>query len=121
MPRSSTFNLPLILVKSVHSVIFVFMSICVLYVLYAALTRTYNVWLLVALLAVTLESIVYFANGRRCPLTQLARRYGDDTGDEWVVDLFLPRRCVPLIVPVCGFLFVAGVLVLLVNALLLLR
>jgi len=67
---------------------------------------------------VLIESAVYIANDRRCPLTALAKQYGDTTGNDWVADIFLPDWFAPHIPPVCGVLFVVGLVVLIVNWLL---
>lgn len=103
-------------IKSIHTLIFLFMSACILYVLYAGLTRTYNWLLAVAVGFVLLECVVYLGNGLRCPLTKLAQQYGDPTGNDLIADLFLPPAFARRIPPVCGGLFVIGILVLIVNA-----
>ena len=111
-------NPRLVAIKSIHTLIFLFMSACIVYVLYAGLTRTYDATLIVALAAVIVETAVYLLNGRRCPLTAMAKRYGDQTGNDWIADIFLPAWLAPYIPPVCGGLFVAGLLALVINWLL---
>lgn len=105
----------LVLVKTVHTAVFFFMSACILYILYAGITQTYNLILLVAIVAVLLESIVYLGNGRRCPLTELALRYGDPTGDDWFADIFLPEWAARLVFPVCGALTIVGLVVMFIG------
>ncbi len=78
----------LFLVKSVHSLIFFFMAACLGYLLYAALTLTFNGVLLAAIIALVVEGVILLANGCHCPLTRLAQRYGDPNGS--VTDIFLP-------------------------------
>jgi hypothetical protein len=111
-------RLALVGIKTVHTLIFLFMSACILYLLYAGLTRTYDWKLALAVGMVILECVIYLANQRRCPLTQWARRYGDPTGNDWFADIFLPAWFAPKIPPICGGLFVIGLLVLLVTYLL---
>lgn len=111
-------NPQLFAIKSFHTVVFLFMSACILYILYAGLTRTYSTVLIVAVVAVMLESGVWWFAGRRCPLTDLARRYGDETGNDWIADMFLPRWAAEKIPPVCGGLFMLGLIVLAINLLL---
>ena len=108
----------LIVIKSLHTAVFLLMSASILYILYCGLTRTYDGPLVIALAAVTIESLVFLVNGRRCPLTALARRYGAATGDGWTADIYLPAWSIPLVTPVCSVLFVAGLLALLLNVLL---
>ena len=111
-------NPPLFAIKTLHTAIFLFMSACILYILYAGLTRTYNGLVTAAVAVVALESAVWWFAGRRCPLTSLARHYGDDTGNDWIADMFLPRWAARKIPPVCGGLFVLGLVALVVNLLL---
>ena len=115
-------NRPVLLgIKTLHTFIFLVMSAAILYVLYSALTRTYDVWLVIALAAVILECVVFLANGRRCPLTKWARYYGDASGNDWIADIFLPARFAPKIPLVCGGLFVISLMVLVINFLLSIR
>jgi hypothetical protein len=108
----------LALIKTVHTVIFLFMSGCILYILYAGITQTYTPLLVVAVGSILVESAVYLGNRRRCPLTALARRYGDPTGHDWIMDIFLPKWAADLIFPVCGSLLVLAFLSLVVGWLL---
>ena len=108
----------LALIKTFHTAVFLFMSACILYILYAGLTRTYTGLLTIAVVAVVLETVVWWFSGRRCPLTALARQYGDETGNDWIADMFLPRWAAEKIPPVCGGLFVLGLIVLAINLLL---
>ncbi len=105
-------------IKAVHTVIFLFMSACILYLLYAGLTRSYDWKLAAAFGAVILEVAVYLLNGRRCPLTKWAQHYGDPTGNDLIADLFLPPSFARKIPPLCGGLFVVSLLVLVFNFLL---
>lgn len=110
-----------LLIKAVHTLIFLFMSGCILYVLYCGLTRRYDWTLAVALGAVLVEVAVYLLNGRRCPLTQWAQDYGDPTGNDLIADIFLPPAFARKIPPLCGGLFVISLLVLAFNYVLLFR
>ena len=108
-------------IKTLHTLIFLLMSAAILVVLYCGLTRTYNLWLVVAFAAVILECVVFLANNRRCPLTKWARNYGDATGNDWLADIFLPAWFAPKIPLLCGGLFVVSLIVLVVNFLLMIR
>jgi hypothetical protein len=104
---------PLIVaIKGLHSLLFLLMSSAVLYVLYSGLTGARGPLLWWALGLITLEGLVLLANGRRCPLTTLALRLGDATGDDYLTDWFVPRSAVRATVPVCGGLFVLGLVLL---------
>lgn len=108
-------------IKTLHTFIFLFMSAAILYILYSGLTRTYNLWLLVALGAVLFECIVFLANKRRCPLTEWAQHYGDASGNDWIADTLLPASFAPKIPILCGGLFVVSVIVLVMSFLVTMR
>jgi hypothetical protein len=110
-----------LVIKTVHTLIFLFMSTCILYILFCGLAQIYDWKLVVAFGAVLLESVVYLANGRRCPVTRLAQHYGDPTGNDLIADLFLPPAFARRIPPLCGGLFVVSIFVLVFNYLLSLR
>jgi hypothetical protein len=61
---------------------------CLIYILYAALARAFNLVLLLALAAIFLEGIALILNKGRCPLTTLAEKWGAEKGS--VTDIFLP-------------------------------
>lgn len=102
-------------IKLLHSLIYLFMSACVGYLLYAAASGTRDRLLALAVGAILLETVVLLANGRRCPLSTLARRLGDETGDDLIADLLLPRWAIRLTVPVCGLLATLGLVVVLLD------
>ncbi len=66
-----------------------------------------NPLLLIAVSLVAIEGVVFFANGMRCPLTHLARKYGDATGD--VGDTLFPEACTRYTFRAFGSLYVVGV------------
>jgi hypothetical protein len=97
-------------IKFVHSVVFIVESIAILYILYSGVYDVRSPWLVVAIVLVLAEIIVYVGNGTHCPLTKLARKLGDKTGDDFIADIFLPKWFAPLIPPICGALAVLGLL-----------
>jgi hypothetical protein len=104
---------PLIVaIKGLHSLLFLLMSAAILYVLHSGLTGTRGPLLGFALGLITLEGLVLVANRRRCPLTTLALRLGDATGDDYLTDWFVPRSAVRATVPFCGGLFALGLVLL---------
>ncbi len=108
----------LALIKTLHTVIFLFMSACILYIWYAALTRTYDLLLVLALGALVLETVVFLGNGRRCPLTEIAQQHGAERGHDWIADIFLPEWAAQAITPVCGGLMALGIIALVLLAVL---
>lgn len=76
-------------VKAVHTLAWASIEACVVYVLVAGLLGRTDRRVAVAASVVAGESLVFAANGFRCPLTQLAQRYGAESGS--VTDIYLPR------------------------------
>lgn len=107
-------NARLFAVKFVHTLVFLFMVGCLLVILYCGLTRTYGWPLALALGAILLEGVVFLGNGRRCPLTDLARKYGDATGNDFIADIFLPAWAAQKIVPVSSVMLLIGLALLVV-------
>lgn len=64
------------------------MSVCLIYILYCGITRTYNWTLLLALSVIVIEGLALLLNKGRCPLTTLAENQGAEKGS--ITDIFLP-------------------------------
>jgi hypothetical protein len=105
-------------IKLLHSLIFVFMSACVGYLFYASLTATYDWKLAFVIGVILLEGVVLLLSGRRCPLSTLARRLGDETGDDLIADYLLPKWAVRKTVPFCTLVFVSGLVLVIITYLL---
>lgn len=78
----------IVFIKIIHSIIFVFMTACLFYLLYCGIVRRYDWTLLAALGAVSVNGLALLLNRCECPLTTLAKRYGDNNGS--VTDILLP-------------------------------
>lgn len=100
-------------IKFVHSVLFLFMVLCLFYVLYCAVTGTYNMALAIALATIIIEGVVLMFYGWECPLTGMAERYGAEKGS--VTDIFLPDWLAPYTFKIFGVLFAIGIIVLAVR------
>ncbi len=105
----------LIIIKTIHTVIYFVMVWAVFYLLYSALTQTYSGWFYVALSLLIAESLVFALSGMKCPLTSLAKRYGGDKG--YVGDLFIPERFSKYTFRVFGTIFLVSIALLLLNVL----
>ena len=103
------------LVKGFHSLIYVFMSFCVLYLVYGGITGTRNLFLWIAIGLIIGETLVLLANGRQCPLKTMALQMGDESGDDLIADWLLPKWAVPLTVPTCSALAIFGLVLVVVN------
>jgi hypothetical protein len=76
-------------IKTFHTVAWFSIEACVVYVLYAGLAGRTDRRVGIAAAVVAGETLVFAGNGFRCPLTQLAARYGAERGS--VTDIYLPR------------------------------
>lgn len=76
-------------IKTLHSVAWFSIEACVRYVLYTGFIGRTDRRVAAAAAVVAGESVVFAANGFRCPLTRLAERYGAERGS--VTDVFLPK------------------------------
>jgi hypothetical protein len=76
-------------VKVVHTISWFSIESCMMYVLWAGLRRRSDRRAAIAAGVVATESLVFAANGFRCPLTELAQRVGAEQGS--VTDIYLPR------------------------------
>jgi hypothetical protein len=75
-------------VKAAHTLIWASIEACVLYVLAAGFARRSDRGVAITAGVVTGETLVFAANGFRCPLSDLAESLGAESGS--VTDLYLP-------------------------------
>lgn len=79
----------LIIIKIVHTVIWIFFNIVIFYMLYAAITNKLDTWLWIGYGLFVLEGIVLLFFKFFCPLTIMARKYSDSTKDNF--DIYIPN------------------------------
>jgi uncharacterized protein YndB with AHSA1/START domain len=75
--------------KLVHTLAWCSIESCMVYVLWAGFRRRSDRQAAVAGGVVATETLIFAANGFRCPLTQVAERVGAERGS--VTDIYLPR------------------------------
>jgi hypothetical protein len=80
----------LVAVKVIHTMAWFSIESCVVYLLYSGFARRTDRRAAVAAAVVGGETLIFAANGFRCPLTDVAESLGADDGS--VTDIFLPRR-----------------------------
>jgi len=76
-------------IKAVHTLAWFSIESSIVYLLYAGLRRQSDRQAAVAGAVVAAESLIFAANGFRCPLTKVAVKLGAERGG--VTDIFLPR------------------------------
>lgn len=79
----------LIIVKSIHTFIWIFFNVVMFYMLYAVLTNKLDLWLWIGFGLFVLEGITLLLFKFYCPLTLIARKYSDSTKDNF--DIYLPN------------------------------
>jgi hypothetical protein len=77
-------------IKVVHTIAWLSIEACLLYMLYTGIVRRSDRRAGIAAAVVACESLIFAANGFRCPLTDLAESLGATNGA--VVDIYLPTR-----------------------------
>jgi hypothetical protein len=78
----------LLAIKAAHTLVWFSIESCVVYVLYAGLANRTDRRAAIAGAVIAGESLVFAANGFRCPLTNLAESLGAESGS--VTDIYLP-------------------------------
>jgi len=79
----------LVAIKAIHTLAWFSIESCMMYLLYAGFARRSDRRAALAAAVVGGESLIFAANGFRCPLTQLADSLGARSGS--VTDIYLPR------------------------------
>lgn len=96
------------LIKFIHSLVVLFMTFCVAYVWYSAIIGTRSPWLWFFTGILLLEGMIWWFNGRRCPLTTWAIHLGDETGNDLFGDYLLPNWMAARYLPICATLLILG-------------
>ena len=81
-------NIKVFIVKLTHSLIFWFQIVCLAYLLYACIARTFNLFTIISIGSILFNGLLLLINRGRHPFTNLAEHYGAKSGS--VTDIFLP-------------------------------
>ncbi len=79
----------LVAIKFVHTLAWFSIESCMVYLLYAGFAKRTDRRTAIAAVVVGGESLIFAANGFRCPLTDVAESLGDENGS--VTDIYLPH------------------------------
>ncbi|HEV8364722.1 MAG TPA: hypothetical protein VGQ52_14505 [Gemmatimonadaceae bacterium] len=99
-------------VKIVHTLVWALFAGCIVALPVTAWRGQFGA-ALVLTAVVSAEVLVLLANHMRCPLTGVAARYTDDRVENF--DIYLPRWLARYNKAIVGWLFVAGVLLLIAR------
>ena len=104
----------LFLVRAVHTAIWAFFAGLIFYILIAGITGAITPAVYVSIALVAVESLVLIFFGWRCPLTIIAFRYTEDRASNF--DIFLPAWLAEHNKTIFGFLYAAGLALVLYRA-----
>jgi hypothetical protein len=76
------------IIKTVHTLIWIFFNAVIFYLLYAVLTDQVGILVWIGVGLVLAEGVVLLSFDLQCPLTVMARKYSDSSRDNF--DIFLP-------------------------------
>ncbi|HEX4957901.1 MAG TPA: hypothetical protein VFV46_06965 [Lacibacter sp.] len=107
---------PLILIKLLHTIIWVFFNVVLFYLLYAVITNRIDHWVWICIGLVVLEIITLLVFKWFCPLTVWARKYSDSSRHNF--DIYLPEWLAKHNKLIYGVMFSLSLLILLVRLLL---
>ena len=79
----------LILVKSLHTLIWVFFNVVIFYLLYAVIANKIDKWVWICIILIALEGLILLVFKNVCPVTLVAKKYSDSTKDNF--DIYLPN------------------------------
>ena len=77
------------IIKTIHTAIWLFMSVVIFYLLYAVISNKIDKWIWICIGIVALEGMLLLFFRGVCPLTILARKYSDSTKANF--DIYLPN------------------------------
>ena len=79
----------LVIIKLVHTAIWIFFNVVLFYLFYAVIMNKIDHWVWIGIGLILLEGLVLAAFKTMCPITLIARRYSDSTKDNF--DIYLPN------------------------------
>ncbi len=105
----------LLIIKFVHTIIWLFFNVVIFYFLYAVITNKIDIWVWMCIGLVVFEGLVLLAFKMFCPLTIMARKYSDSTKDNF--DIFLPNWLARYNKVIYTSIFGVGIIILLIRLL----
>ncbi len=79
----------LTLIKTIHTLIWLFFNVVIFYLLYAVIMGRIDQWVWICLGLIVLEGLVLLIFKKVCPVTLVARRYSDSEKANF--DIYLPE------------------------------
>ena len=79
----------LVIIKTIHTAIWVFYNVVIFYLLFAVIANRIDKWVWICVGLVFVEIIILILFRRMCPVTLIARKYSDSPKDNF--DIYLPN------------------------------
>ncbi|WP_159799793.1 hypothetical protein [Flavobacterium sp. MK4S-17] len=79
----------LILIKILHTLIWIFFNVVIFYLLYAVISGKFDKWLWICISLLIAEGLVLLVFKNTCPVTIIARKYSDSAKHNF--DIYLPE------------------------------
>lgn len=79
----------LIIVKIVHTAVWIFFNVVIFYLLFAVVVDKIDKWIWICLSLILLEGLVLLVFKNICPITKVARIYSDSEKENF--DIYLPN------------------------------
>lgn len=105
----------LILIKSLHSIIWLIMASASFYILYSGITNTTSILLWISIGLLGIETLILLFNKWTCPLTPIARKYTTNRQPDF--DIYLPKVIAKHNKQIFGTIFVIGLILVIINLL----
>jgi polyferredoxin len=100
-------------IKLIHNIVWIVMVAADLYILYAGITKTFNLLLIISIVLLVIETLVLVFNGWTCPLTSVAGKYTEDRSANF--DIYLPGILAKYNKAIFGTIFIAGITLVIIN------
>ena len=82
-------NVKIILIKTIHTIIWLFFNVVIFYLLYAVIVNKIDKWIWICIGLIVLEGIILIVFKSVCPVTLIAKKYSNSTKDNF--DIYLPN------------------------------
>ena len=84
-----TNNLKLTLIKTIHTMIWLFFNVVIFYLLYSVIANKIDKWVWICIGLIVLEGILLLIYKKVCPVTLIARKYSNSRKDNF--DIYIPN------------------------------
>lgn len=100
----------LVLIKTLHTLIWLFYNVVIFYLLFAVLTNRIDKWVWICIGLVCFEGVTLAINRLSCPLTGIAKKYSNSEKNNF--DIYLPDWLAKYNKVIYTSIFVASLLIL---------